>query len=530
MVGVPGRSKGCITCKQRRVKCDEKRPFCDRFRGSWVPCGGYVQDTIFVDESIRLRQSSDQSEQAGSSLEWTQTEPVDAQISGSTENAIWTASLSTDIGLRAHQSNIYMSFLIHRLFSDTYRDGSPGPRILRAIDEDATSVVYNSAYCLAAALFERTHFLEHSEVTHGAIEYGHALRLLNRTIQDRDVCYEPANVVATILLSLYEMVIFTNRHGWIQHAGGVEKLIEMRGVDIHRGEQERHYFIMSRMPIITKALTLQRRTFLDQEEWKTIPWADEPESKTPGQYVQDILADIPGLLEDSNVLKAEQASQVDGNGIRIKGHCSRLIKTLQELFLWRWEWERSNPEAAYEVTVDLEAFPRHDSRLPMYETVFHYKSFEPARTMMLYNAALLWILDLAKMWIGEHAIRLALLPFPIEERPPALNPLTLPNEDLAAANVSQEVCRSAEYHLQEPHFHSGAMFLMLPLRAVWKLGQGEKERVWSGWVLRRIADSHGFGISRGLQDRIAMAAGLESLEGQGKGQVSAAVKATSENR
>jgi hypothetical protein len=316
-----------------------------------------------------------------------------------------------------------------------------------------------------------------------------------------------------MLLSLYEMIIFTNRHGWIQHAGGIERLIEMRGVDRHRTGPERHYFIMSRMPIITKALTLQRHTFLDQEQWKTIRWADEPASKLSLHCIQDIFADIPGLLEDGNNLQAEHASQLVGYDKRRKEHGDRLIRTLHELFLWRWEWECSNPGGAIEVTVNPETLPLGDNRLPTYETAIHYETFEMAREVVLYNTVLLWVFNLAKFWAGENSIHLALSPFPTKERPAATNPLTLPHEDLTIAEISREICRSVEYHLQEPHTHSGAIFLMLPLRAVLTLGQGYRERLWSEQILRRIGATHGFGISASLQHRIAMAAGFEKAGG-----------------
>lgn len=243
------------------------------------------------------------------------------------------SSVRIDVGLDPHPSEIYLSFLFHRLFSDPYRDGTAGPWIRRAIGEDTTSVSYNAASCLATALFERVHVLERSNMNYGVIQYCKAPRLLNTAIQDPNVCYEPANVVATILLSLYEMIVFTNRHGWIQHAGGIEKLIEMRGVDRYRSEPLRHYFIMSRMPIITKVLVLQRRTFLEQGQWKTIPWADEPGSKLSLHFIQDTFASIPGLLEDGNSMQAERMSQVAGHEGRIQKHADRLIKILQRTVL-----------------------------------------------------------------------------------------------------------------------------------------------------------------------------------------------------
>jgi hypothetical protein len=163
---------------------------------------------------------------------------------------------------------------------------------------------------LATTLFERAHVLERSDITHGAVEYGKALRLLGRTIQDSTVCYGPENIVAALLLNLYEIVALTNRHGWIQHAGGIEKLIEMRAVHRHRRKPERHYFIMSQAPIITQALALRKHTFLGQEEWKSMPWIDDPASKSSRHFIQDTFANISGLLKDGNYLTAQKASKL----------------------------------------------------------------------------------------------------------------------------------------------------------------------------------------------------------------------------
>ncbi|KAK7430697.1 hypothetical protein QQZ08_002741 [Neonectria magnoliae] len=41
MVGVPGRSKGCNTCRKRRVKCDETKPTCVRCTKAGYECLGY---------------------------------------------------------------------------------------------------------------------------------------------------------------------------------------------------------------------------------------------------------------------------------------------------------------------------------------------------------------------------------------------------------------------------------------------------------------------------------------------------------
>ncbi|KAI0871489.1 hypothetical protein GGS24DRAFT_59225 [Hypoxylon argillaceum] len=48
MVGVPGKYKGCNTCRARRVKCDNTRPFCKKCIDYGRECGGYERETVFI--------------------------------------------------------------------------------------------------------------------------------------------------------------------------------------------------------------------------------------------------------------------------------------------------------------------------------------------------------------------------------------------------------------------------------------------------------------------------------------------------
>ncbi|KAK3942429.1 hypothetical protein QBC46DRAFT_309455 [Diplogelasinospora grovesii] len=48
MVGVPGKYKGCNTCRLRRVKCDNERPFCKKCIDSGRDCAGYERETVFI--------------------------------------------------------------------------------------------------------------------------------------------------------------------------------------------------------------------------------------------------------------------------------------------------------------------------------------------------------------------------------------------------------------------------------------------------------------------------------------------------
>ncbi|KAK4248400.1 hypothetical protein C7999DRAFT_13637, partial [Corynascus novoguineensis] len=47
-VGVPGKYKGCETCRLRRVKCDNQRPHCRKCIDSGRTCAGYERETVFI--------------------------------------------------------------------------------------------------------------------------------------------------------------------------------------------------------------------------------------------------------------------------------------------------------------------------------------------------------------------------------------------------------------------------------------------------------------------------------------------------
>lgn len=49
-----GASRGCVTCRQRRVKCDETKPFCRACLRLGLECMGYVRSRLrFKDETVR---------------------------------------------------------------------------------------------------------------------------------------------------------------------------------------------------------------------------------------------------------------------------------------------------------------------------------------------------------------------------------------------------------------------------------------------------------------------------------------------
>ncbi|KAI9712909.1 MAG: hypothetical protein M1812_006778 [Candelaria pacifica] len=344
------------------------------------------------------------------------------------------------------------------------------------------------------------HSLGPNLIWDGALYYGKALRRLNDNLQDSSLFLSPANVAASFLLGIYELSAFENGSGWIRHAGGVGKLIEMRGAEFFRESPAREYFIVSRLPIISEALALRRRCFLDQEDWKTIPWLDEPRLKTSLHSVIDLLACVPRLREESDILKVAKA---DISSVPVREFCERLVNLMAELFLWRWRYERAFPGTAFEVASSEATSTREESASDVaeYPTILFYKHFHVARQPMLYNISLLMILDLATVWDLADTPTQALRRLPNEERPlQASNALVLPHEALTQEEILHEICRSLEFHLRGPHAAARGMVLLLPLRIAFTYVKDERQRAWLDQIVKRVSRTCGFRFSERVAD------------------------------
>jgi hypothetical protein len=80
----------------------------------------------------------------------------------------------------------------------------------------------------------------------------------------------------------------------------------------------------------TSHLIARRRLFLEQDIWKTIPWALQGPSKSQQNLLVDMLVDIPGYLQDDNEL------QHSPDPIAHASLLARVKSTLYALYNWRY--------------------------------------------------------------------------------------------------------------------------------------------------------------------------------------------------
>jgi hypothetical protein len=240
----------------------------------------------------------------------------------------------------------------------------------------------------------------------------------------------------------------------------------------------------------------RQRTYLEQKPWKSILDTDAPTSQASLNRILGIIASLPGLLEDSDRIRADQAATPSANQDEAISFRNHLVEFVGELFIWRWDWECIHPQGASEITVDPTVSSSVDENgIPLYRTVFFYSGIHQGKQLLIYNSALLVALELANGWNVEDAPRLALSNLRNQGQPSRSNPLVLPHHALSSLEVYSEICRSIEYFLQEPHATVGAMFLLYLLRLLLNPPRVSMHRGWLSRITKTVADVCGAELS-----------------------------------
>lgn len=236
----------------------------------------------------------------------------------------------------------------------------------------------------------------------------------------------------------------------------------------------------------TIGLVSRRRTFLEQDSWKTSPWRSVGlPPKTPQNELVDIMVNIPGYMEDLASIQTGQASDT-----RIAQLVASIKEDLSFSYKWRWKWEAENPNAAWEVALSEAPTARVVSNVRLFEKVLWFRNFTQATEILLYNAVLLCLLGM--LWQFEP-------PPDSNWQPPTSVPLILPGEVVNLIEPAEEICRGFEYQLLNvENSRESALFWLLPLGIAATVLEGEPK--YGQWIqamldTSRVTRGYGTGMS-----------------------------------
>ncbi|KAH6849623.1 hypothetical protein B0I37DRAFT_427174 [Chaetomium sp. MPI-CAGE-AT-0009] len=281
MVGVPGRSKACVTCRKRRIAFSPSR--------ATGPLETWPRGSSYANPPSRASKS---------------TVPLSCQ------------AVAAPI---AHSHSLTRS-AFEELYLHTFREAYlPRGQDCAAGVGRWTSVAWDTCredealtYALLAnglaAVGKRA--AEGWVLRESLIMYGKSLKELAKALRTPARAQKNCSLLSTArLLSTFELFvgsdhqssIATHSRNWERHVVGELALLQARGRRPSSME-------MRIPPLLTGACTTmsskeyivskmrRRRLFVHKPEWKTIPWTEVPKTRT--DLLLDLLLDVPGVLQD----------------------------------------------------------------------------------------------------------------------------------------------------------------------------------------------------------------------------------------
>lgn len=210
------RSKGCGTCKRRKVKCDETYPKCTRCLKAGIVCTGFAPRLRFVNEVPRIRRSIEVSHKQSHEYSTVAKHSRLAFHSGEiprSQAPILAPFLKYPLSLTTFKDDIFISYLLSEFFErkDRYlsydigeiRCGLPTdwiPELAKTLQRPR----YKSWDALAAIIFGQAHN-SHEAIAIALRLYGQSLSELRNELSSPDNRCSDSTLASITALYLYEV-------------------------------------------------------------------------------------------------------------------------------------------------------------------------------------------------------------------------------------------------------------------------------------------------------------------------------------
>ncbi|XWW96822.1 hypothetical protein V2A60_004802 [Cordyceps javanica] len=213
-----GRSKGCVTCKQRRVKCDEANPACGPCRRLRLRCGGYdakpVRRLKFKDQTHKFVVAKSTERRAGSHCASVRTPGLRSLAEPDSAVPFFLGQYASK-GRETASARGFFEMLI-----PTYNAQPAGSPLELAVEATATMVLSLWRHGPKAMPMPRT-------------AYAAAVSSILKALQDDAERRKPATVMAVVALQQYENIaaVYNLRPATRVHQSGAVSLLPYLATD-----------------------------------------------------------------------------------------------------------------------------------------------------------------------------------------------------------------------------------------------------------------------------------------------------------
>ena len=353
--------------------------------------------------------------------------------------------------------------------------------------------------CLATAFFGKRH-RQASIIAQAGCKYGKALVALRNTLQRQGAACSFDILAASTTLYRYELILCTSYQGWIQHAGGISRLIELSGPGAFECYPNRAILDASRYRIIHEAYWHRVRTFLERPEWTALK-SDGSDEKLHLLKLQDFYARLARLTEDVSFCLAGPDKTTD----HVHQTSLEAIDLVQDLENWETLWTTTFSFAPQQI-FDMSHKPIYsDEHGPIFPSYLEYPSLRAAMgsntCKALHLTALEWHHKLQNptWWAGANHENAHEIP--------------------QARDLAIDICRSVHIHLEKGHTGDDegeeeddddgggqqqastrrVSAFLFAVRVAYKMFQLQsREARWATRVLDLVAERSGFELARNL--------------------------------
>ncbi|KAL8647505.1 MAG: hypothetical protein Q9210_005518 [Variospora velana] len=328
MVGVPGRSEGCKTCRRRKKGCDLRRPACGNCIRARLTCEGYARQWTFVENEPVARGD-------GTAVVAKRHPPKSTPLRflphDLSRTAFETQSLSFfwDLYFPANERTVPRSRKVGINFSNW-------TLAVRKLDLNDSAL---RPALLALCLARIGESNNDRPVSEQSIKlYGTALKEMNLALRDSVRVQTDELLAAGKLMAGYEMF-----HGstmpnpaarginWRNHTDGVIKLLEIRGPRQNTTQDAHMLFLDTRLSAILAAIISRKPNFFAIPLWQALPF--DGGEKDLSDALFDVMATLPFLLQEFDQLGAcPNPVEVNSRGIQLWYRCRATDRALQQWY------------------------------------------------------------------------------------------------------------------------------------------------------------------------------------------------------
>ncbi|KAI6712771.1 hypothetical protein JHW43_004738 [Diplocarpon mali] len=205
---VPRTRTGCLTCRKRKVKCDEMKPICGR-------CSRLQRECIWSDE---MQVIPHRPQQASSSFS-----EQSLQLSTPTGQNFVIEFPNLDRSTVPYMHH-FITFCCRFLAYSNDNEGNPFQEDLVPLANESPALLH-SMTAVAAGHLSRS---QPQHLITAANSYCLALRELNATLSDPVIARSDSTLGACLLLCVYE-ICQSDSSLWLEHLQGARDLLLFRG-------------------------------------------------------------------------------------------------------------------------------------------------------------------------------------------------------------------------------------------------------------------------------------------------------------